>query len=147
MVERRRRSDGRRQFGIPIVRSHLADSLPLVLPHLTQLTVFWEFSYCVLVWPRLTRPLVLAIAIGMHLGIGMFLGMWTFGLAMIIANLSFVSPWVVRRIVDRQQTSNGIGQGRGAANDPQALGKATPGNRLSTARKAAGQASLTPTRK
>jgi hypothetical protein len=59
------------------------------------------FAFCVLVWPRLTRPLVLAIAAGVHLGIGVFLGMWTFGLAMIIANVAFVSPWVVRRMIDR----------------------------------------------
>src|SRR5262249_45345565 len=64
-------------------------------------TIFLELSYCVLVWPRLTRPLAIAGAILMHLGIGAFLGMWTFGLAMIIANLSFVSPWVVRRLIDR----------------------------------------------
>ncbi|HZZ27705.1 MAG TPA: HTTM domain-containing protein [Pirellulales bacterium] len=69
---------------------------------LTHITVFWELTYCTLVWPRLTRPIVIAIGIGMHLGIGLFLGMWTFGLAMIIANLSFVSPWIVRRLLDRQ---------------------------------------------
>jgi hypothetical protein len=68
---------------------------------LAHITVFWEASYCVLVWPRLTRPIVLAIAVGMHLGIGMFLGMWTFGLAMIIGNMAFVSPWLVRQILDR----------------------------------------------
>jgi hypothetical protein len=73
---------------------------------LTHLTVFWELSYCALVWPRLTRPIVIAIGVGMHLGIGLFLGMWTFGVAMIIANLAFVSPWVVRRIIDRGQTAN-----------------------------------------
>ncbi len=67
-----------------------------------------------LVWPRLTRPIVIALGIGMHLGIGMFLGMWTFGLAMIIANLSFVSPWIVRRLLDRRSAaSEPAEQGRG----------------------------------
>ena len=66
---------------------------------LTHLTVFWEMTYCALVWPRLTRPIVIALGIGMHLGIGLFLGMWTFGLAMVIANVAFVSPWVVRRVL------------------------------------------------
>jgi hypothetical protein len=78
---------------------------PYVASILANITVFWETFYCALVWPRLTRPIVIAIAFGVHLGIGMFLGMWTFGLAMIIANLSFVSPWVVRRLLDRQQSS------------------------------------------
>src|SRR5262245_28726020 len=75
---------------------------PLVVCLLTHITVLWEASYCVLVWPRLTRPFVLAIAVGVHLGIGAFLGMWTFGLAMIIGNMAFVSPWIVRRIIDRR---------------------------------------------
>ncbi|HEY2759781.1 MAG TPA: hypothetical protein VGI75_03540, partial [Pirellulales bacterium] len=64
-------------------------------------TIFLELSYCALVWPRLTRPLIVFGAVLMHLGIGAFLGMWTFGLAMAIANVAFVSPWVVRRIFDR----------------------------------------------
>src|SRR5262249_38878185 len=74
-------------------------SLAALLAHVT---VFWETFNCVLVWPRLTRPIMLAIAVGVHLGIGLFLGMWTFGLAMLIANTAFVSPWGVRRILDRQ---------------------------------------------
>jgi hypothetical protein len=73
-------------------------SHPWIVAVLTHVTVFWEASYCVLVWPRLTRPIVLAIAAGVHLGIGAFLGMWTFGLAMLIGNAAFISPWVVRRI-------------------------------------------------
>ena len=84
---------------------------------LAHLTVFWEASYCVLVWPRLTRPIVLAIAVGIHLGIGAFLGMWTFGLAMIIGNLAFVSPWLVRRLIDGRQTPGEPAAGS-AANKP-----------------------------
>ncbi len=77
---------------------------PILVYALTHITVFWEASYCVLVWPRLTRPIVLAIAAGVHLGIGMFLGMWTFGLAMLIGNMAFVSPWVVRRLVNHKSS-------------------------------------------
>jgi HTTM domain len=73
---------------------------------LAHVTVFWEASYCVLVWPRLTRPIVLALAVGIHLGIGAFLGMWTFGLAMIIGNVAFVSPWLVRKVLDRRATQS-----------------------------------------
>jgi hypothetical protein len=79
----------------------------------------------------------------MHLGIGLFLGMWTFGLAMIIANLSFVSPWVVRRILDRRSAAiEPTEQGRGA--------QSTDINRsktYSTSRKTAASASLAATRK
>ncbi len=70
-----------------------------LLALLAHVTVFWETTYCFLVWPRLTRPLVLAMAVGVHFGIGLCLGMWTFGLAMIIGNLAFVAPQTVRGVV------------------------------------------------
>jgi hypothetical protein len=67
-----------------------------LLALLTHLTVFWETFYCFLVWPKLTRPVCLALAVLVHGGIGVCLGMQTFGLAMIIANLAFLSPDTVR---------------------------------------------------
>ncbi len=79
---------------------------PWLVALLTHITVFWETFYCALIWPRLTRPIMLAIAVAVHLGIGAFLGMWTFGLAMLIGNAAFISPWVVRRIVDRTSSQN-----------------------------------------
>ena len=47
-------------------------------------------TYAALVWPRLTRRLCLAMAVLVHLGIGLAMGMMEFGLAMITANLAFV---------------------------------------------------------
>jgi hypothetical protein len=73
---------------------------PYLLNFMTHLTVFWELSYCVLVWPRLTRPWVLAMAVVVHGGIVLFLGMPTFGLVMLIGNLAFVSPKTVRKFFD-----------------------------------------------
>lgn len=67
----------------------------------TVVTVAWELFFCVLIWPRLTRPLMLAGAVVLHLGIGICLGMMTFGLVMLIGCLAFVPPEVVRSIVDR----------------------------------------------
>src|SRR5262245_35166018 len=72
-----------------------------LLALMTHLTVFWETFYCFLVWPRLTRPLCLAMAVAVHLGIALCLGMKTFGLAMIIGNLAFVYPETVRDFVTR----------------------------------------------
>jgi len=69
---------------------------PFLFAFLTHVTIFWETFYCALVWPRLTRPIVLIIAVGVHGGIALFLGMITFGLAMLIANLAFVSPILVQ---------------------------------------------------
>jgi len=72
---------------------------PLLLNFLTHVTVAWEVSYAALIWPRLTRPIMLALAIPLHLGIACFLGMITFGLVMLIANLAFVPPAVVRAVL------------------------------------------------
>ena len=73
---------------------------PLLLNFMTHLTVFWELSYCALVWPALTRPWVLLMAVLVHAGIVLALGMPTFGLVMLIGNLAFVSPKAVRTVFD-----------------------------------------------
>jgi hypothetical protein len=73
---------------------------PLLLNFMTHATVFWELSYCALVWPRLTRPWMLAMAVLVHGGIILALGMPTFGLVMLIGNLAFVSPKTVRKFFD-----------------------------------------------
>jgi hypothetical protein len=72
---------------------------PWLVSLLSHLTVFWETSYCALVWPRRTRPIVLAVAVAVHGGIALALGMITFGLAMLIANLSFLPSALVRDVV------------------------------------------------
>ena len=74
----------------------LADYMWLV-SLMTLVTVVWEVSYPALVWPRQTRPIVLLLAIPLHLGIGICMGMMTFGLIMLIGNLAFVSPNIIRR--------------------------------------------------
>ena len=77
----------------------LAD-LPVLVALLTHVTVFWETFYCCLVWNRYARPIVLWTAVGVHGGIALCMGMITFGLAMIYANLAFLRPETVRRWVD-----------------------------------------------
>jgi hypothetical protein len=69
---------------------------PLLINIMTHVTVFWEISYSALIWPRLTRPVVLILAIPLHMGIAICLGMITFGLAMLIGNMAFLSPEFVR---------------------------------------------------
>lgn len=67
----------------------------------THLTLFWEVFYCFLIWPKPLRPVTLAIAVAVHAGIALFLGMATFGLAMICANAIFVDPLWLRRLFSR----------------------------------------------
>ncbi len=79
---------------------------------MTHFTVFWELSYCVLVWPRLLRPLVLGAAVVTHLGIAIALGMKTFGLVMLIGNAAFISPALVRWVLDRRTEQGRAGEER-----------------------------------
>jgi len=74
--------------------------MPILMAIAAHITLFWETFYCCLVWPKLTRPWILAIAVSVHAGIGIFLGMITFGWMMIIANAAFLEPetsrqWIV----------------------------------------------------
>ena len=75
---------------------------PWLVNLMTHVTVAWEISYIALIWGRLTRPLVLLVAVPVHLGICCCLGMVTFGSIMLIANLAFVSPVLIRVIFDRR---------------------------------------------
>ena len=89
---------------------------PTLTALLTHVTVFWEAYYCFLVWPRVTRPLILLLAVGVHGGIALCLGMITFGVIMLVANLAFVSPNLIRSIVSKllpeRDFLNGAGQRR-----------------------------------
>jgi hypothetical protein len=72
---------------------------PWLLAIMTHVTLLWELSYVFLVWPRLTRPVMLILAVLVHAGIGLAMGMKTFGLMMIIGNLAFVEPQYVQATI------------------------------------------------
>jgi hypothetical protein len=73
---------------------------PGVMAFFTHATIFLELFYIALIWNRWLRPWLLIAAVGMHAFIALCLGMITFGLAMIFANLAFVSPRLVRKFCD-----------------------------------------------
>ena len=64
----------------------------------THVTIFWEISFPFLVWNRTLRPLVLVIGVLMHAGIGLCMGMITFGSIMIFGYLAFVPPARLQRL-------------------------------------------------
>lgn len=72
---------------------------PWITNALTLGTLWWEITYAALVWPRLTRRVWLATAVPVHLGIGLAMGMMEFGLAMLTANMAFVSAPVLRHLL------------------------------------------------
>lgn len=73
---------------------------------LTLGSLFWELSYPALVWPRLTRPLVLAMAVAVHLGIGLCMGMLTFGFIMLAGNFAFIEPKTIKRLLAKGKSTN-----------------------------------------
>jgi len=79
---------------------------PLVVNALTLATLWWEVGYAALVWPRLTRPAVLAMAAPVHLGIGLAMGMMEFGLAMLAANLAFIPADTFRALFLRSSSTS-----------------------------------------
>jgi hypothetical protein len=95
---------------------------PLLLNLLTHVTIFWEIFYSALIWPRATRPVMLVLAVPLHLGIAFCLGMITFGVIMLVANLSFVPPHLVRKLFDRRTSA--------AAGETQPAGRRGNENRL-----------------
>ncbi len=59
---------------------------------ITLVSLAWEVSFPFLIWcPRL-RPIYLSLAVIVHGGIGLAMGMITFGLIMIFGNMAFLPP-------------------------------------------------------
>jgi hypothetical protein len=59
-------------------------------------TVLLEIAYPFLIWSRYTRRVWLPGILIMHVGIGLFMGMYLFGLVMIILNLAAFGSDLIR---------------------------------------------------
>ncbi|WP_152053159.1 HTTM domain-containing protein [Tautonia marina] len=77
---------------------------PLLINLATHTTILWEIFFCALIWNRNWRPVMLAGGTAMHLGIGACLGMWTFGLIMLVGCASFLPNERVRQLVEALAT-------------------------------------------
>jgi hypothetical protein len=75
---------------------------PLLGAIITHLTVFWETFYGFLVWRAPWRWVMLGMAVLVHGGIALFLGMVTFGWMMIVANMAFIEPENFERFLGRK---------------------------------------------
>lgn len=69
----------------------------------THATIAIEIGYPVFIWLRGFRPWVIGLALAMHLGIALTMGLLEFSLAMIVGNLAFLSwpairPWLGGRL-------------------------------------------------
>jgi hypothetical protein len=81
--------------------AHWGDLACLVVSNLgVVLTLFLEISFAFLIWNPSWRPVLLFLAVVMHAGIGLFMGMGSFGAAMLTGCLAFVAPATVRRLAE-----------------------------------------------
>jgi len=64
-------------------------------------TLFFEIGYPFLIWRPATRWLILGMAIVLHALIGLFMGLKTFSLMMLVMNMAFLKPeearWLIRK--------------------------------------------------
>ena len=91
---------------------------PWLVNLMTHVSVLWEISFCVLIWQPRLRPLVLAGAVVLHVGIGACLGMWTFGLIMLVGCASFLPDEAVRQLVAALALGRARAMPTGAASPP-----------------------------
>ncbi len=99
---------------------------PWILNLLTHISVLWEVFFCVLIWqPRLRSPMLVG-AVVLHVGIGACLGMWTFGLIMLVGCASFLPVQTVRNVVAALVPAE-TGQAEHAFRDQFRLSQPSPG--------------------
>jgi predicted DCC family thiol-disulfide oxidoreductase YuxK len=77
---------------------------PTLINFLTHASLAFELLYPVLIWIRVTRPLLIAGAVILHVGIAVVApGLTEFGVAMLSANLAFVSGIWLRSLATGQE--------------------------------------------
>jgi vitamin K-dependent gamma-carboxylase-like protein len=85
------------QFHLNSVNVSWLASYPWMAIGLGWMVLVLEMAYPILIWPRWTRNWWLLAIVLMHIGIGIFMGLWLFALVMIAANLAaFGSPLLDR---------------------------------------------------
>jgi len=82
---------------------------PLIAMLFSWSTMILETGYCVAMWVPRLRVFWLVAMIGLHLGIGAFLGLWAFGVIMIVLSVSAFgySVWGdVRQMIDARKKAS-----------------------------------------
>ena len=75
-----------------VIPVHTILSFKAALP-VTGIAVWiLEMSYPLFIWPKRTRPVWLVMIVGMHIAIGLTMGLYLFALVMIVLNLAAFGP-------------------------------------------------------
>lgn len=62
---------------------------PYLLNLLGYGSVLFELAYPALIWHRRSRGPILALAVGLHIGVGLVMGLWLFSAAMLVSHMAF----------------------------------------------------------
>ena len=91
---------------------------PFVINAWTHAIVLFELTFGILIWNRLARPLLLAVAVLMWGSLALLTGLVSYCVMMMVANLAFVSPeslricWTWRLVSHRGQAGSQEGSDR-----------------------------------
>lgn len=73
---------------------------PYVLNLLGYGAVLFELAYPALIWDRRSRTPILWMAIALHIGVAVVMGLWLFSAAMLVSHMAFAPPrwlrWLMR---------------------------------------------------
>ncbi len=69
----------------------------------TLAIVVFEIAFVLLIWKPMARPLLLLVAVPMWLSLAVITGLPLFCLSMLLANLAFVGPEVMRSLIGRKK--------------------------------------------
>ena len=87
--------------------------------------VLFELAYPALIWDRRTRGPLLLLAIGLHVGVAVVMGLWLFSAAMLVSHLAFAPASWLRRLGVRDPTC-AADQGGGFVPPPRGSSAAQP---------------------
>jgi len=93
-------------LGMPVLRG-MVDARPLLAAFPALATVagvsvlILEIGYPLFMLPKVTRPVWLSLIIALHLGIALFLNLWSFALLMILLNICAFGDQYVARLAGR----------------------------------------------
>ncbi len=69
---------------------------PWLLNMAGYIAVLFELAYPALIWGRRSRGPILVIAIALHVGVAVMMGLWLFSLAMLVSHMAFAPPHWLR---------------------------------------------------
>ena len=79
---------------------------PNVIAGWTHAIVLFELTFPILVWNRLARPLMLALALPIWTSLALISGIAVMFLLLIVACISFVEPTLLHRLLSKHTTTN-----------------------------------------